>query len=199
MKSYQPYSDGQLTHMLQQGDRAAFDTLYERYWLKAVNQAYKRIRDREAAEDIIQNIFVKIWENRNSSIEHFEAFIKRSVRNGVFNYLESLNVRHRYFEPFKQIKLEDVEDLDANVRLQEKDLMGLILVYSKTLPEQRRRIFLLHIQDKLATDEIAEKLQISQKTVQNNIRLALLELQARFGPAALIVIVTLIHTEITIN
>lgn len=200
MKSTTSYSDMELVRMLKNGDNQAFQTLYERYRIKAIDQAFQRTRDREAAEDIVQNIFLKIWANHaQSDIENFESFVRRSVRNGVFNYFDSLRIKHKYFEPFRQIHLVDLEDMDAATKLNEKELLALILSYAKALPEQRRRIFLLHIQEKLDTQEIADRLGIAQKTVRNNIRLAVLELQELIGPSALLLLLSLLNSDFTKN
>lgn len=200
MKSTTSYSDMELVRMLKEGDNHAFQTLYKRYRIKAIDQAFQRIRDKEAAEDIVQNIFLKIWANHAvTEINHFESFVSRSVRNGVFNYFDSLRVKHKYFEPFRQIHLDHLEDMDAATKLNEKELLALILSYAKALPEKRRRIFLLHIQEKLDTKEIAERLDISQKTVQNNIRLAILELQEMIGPSALVLLLSLLNSDFTKN
>jgi RNA polymerase sigma factor (sigma-70 family) len=197
VKSYQPYNDGELVRMLRDGNRMAFDTLYERHWLGCIDKAYQRLKDKQASEDIVQNLFVRLWTKRHElQIDNLIAYLNAGIRNGVINYVTRDKMPVAFGEPFDQIQMKEGDYPDA--KLLEKDLLELILAYSQTLSPRPREIFLLHIQQKLTTKEIAEKLNISQKAVQNQLRTALLDLQSQIGPGLLLLVLAFGNSNITI-
>ena len=89
--------DSVLLSQLQNEDRFAFETIYRKYWLKCYNAAYKRLKNKEIAEDIVQNIFTRLWINRsNQSIENLESYLLTAVRYGVLDQVS----RGIAYEPF---------------------------------------------------------------------------------------------------
>lgn len=172
-----PYPDARLLEMLVEGDRLAFETIYRKYWFPLFNAVFKRIKDKQKAEDLVQEVFFKLWRNKEKlSVDNLEAYLRTAARYETINYLSRTKISYQFFEPFHEI-LQDKDQPD--LQLFSKDLLDLIHSFAKTLPEKRRQIFLLHIQSRLSTKEIAEKLGISQKTVQNQLGTALNELKPR--------------------
>ncbi len=99
--------------------------------------------------------------------------------------LNAMLRRRVFYEPF-EIMHGEVNDTDN--RLFEKELISLIEDYINTLPEKRKEIFVLHFKENLSTKEIAEKLDVSQKTVQNQLNSAIKGLRSGLGPALVILI-----------
>ena len=172
-------TDDLLLDRLIKGDRQAFEILYNRYWLSCCNAAYKRLNDKEIAQDIVQNIFVRLWINRETlDIKNFDTYLKAAVRYGVLDYVSRTKTSINFTDTFETILLEKEM---PNDRLAAKELLELVYAYSETLPKKRREIFLMHLKDTFSTREIAESLNVSQKTVQNQIRTALNGLQTRIS------------------
>src|ERR1700742_1814330 len=74
---------------ISKGNRVAFNVLYDRYWKKVYNIAYKRINDREIAEDITQDIFAQLWtRNADTLILDLPAYLNTAARNGVFKRMD---------------------------------------------------------------------------------------------------------------
>ena len=180
MVVYNSYTDNELSRLLHQGDEPAFAELYNRYWLELYNTAYQRLKNKEQVEDIIQDVFVKLWIRRAEiQIENAQAYLHTAIRFRVFNYVEREAVHESFFEPFETIGFSSST---ADEKVLEKELLDLVYAYINTLPEKRKQIFLLYIKDNLSTREIAERLNISQKTVQNQLGTAMQNLHTRIAP-----------------
>jgi RNA polymerase sigma-70 factor (ECF subfamily) len=182
------HNEQELLLLVSKGDEKAFHQVYDHYWLILCDAAYKRLQNREEAEDVVQNIFVRLWVRRESlDISNLSVYLFTAVRYGVLDQVTRMKRGSAFYEPFAEIIKESEA---ADDQLLAKDMMQLILSYADTLPEKRRAIFLLHIKKRLTTKEIAQELDISQKTVQNQLNTALKGLHGKIGPAILVFIAT---------
>ena len=167
--------DAELLLLLSEGNKPAFDALYNKYWKQVYNTAYKRLNDTERAQDIAQDVFVQLWTRGSKSpIENLPAYLLVAARNGVFKYMEK---ESRYAElPDTAQEIESpLGRADANVLHDEflKAFNDLI----ETLPPQQRIIFNLRFNEGLSSQQIADQLQISPKTVRNQMGKALATLR----------------------
>ncbi len=157
----------------------AFIALYQRYWQPVYNAAFKRLSDPAAAQDITQDFFLQLWNRRaDLHILHLPAYIHTSVRNRVLNFLSS----QQRFLPMEDLFAESVssgEGADALVRRNEwlKSYQDLV----DALPPGRQEIFRMRYNEGASPDEIARQLNISRKTVQNQLGKALARLRATLG------------------
>lgn len=167
--------DTELLIKLSEGSKPAFDTLYNRHWKYVFNAAYKRLSNEQQAQDIAQDVFVQLWiRGTKSPIENLSAYLQVSAKNGVFKHFE------------KQGKLSvlpdtvgDVTDehdrADAGILHQEFLTSFNELVES--LPQQQRLIFRMRFEEDLSSQQIADHLEISPKTVRNQLGRALTTLR----------------------
>lgn len=163
-----------------QGDRSAFEAIYRKYWWLLFNTVFKRIKDKQKTEDLVQEVFYKLWRRKEElQIQNLEAYLRTAARYETLNALTRTKITYTYFEPFHEL-LQETDHPES--QLFSKDLMGLVQAYADTLPEKRKRIFLLHVNARMSTKEIAEELGISQKTVQNQLGNALNGLKPRILP-----------------
>lgn len=164
---YGLFSDAELILLLQKGDETAFEEVYERYWKKLYNDTYKRLRDPEQIEEIVQDVFTDLWVKRTTKqIEQLYPYLLGAVRFQIFAlYKKGKSL------PFFEEPLENMAEatLQADSLLYEKELKGCIEVWLSMQPEKRREIFRLRYMEDLSTREISELLNISQKTVQNQL------------------------------
>jgi len=177
------HTDQVLLQQLSRGERKAFEAIYHKYWWPLVDHAWKRLKDKQQAEDIVQDVFCKLWAKRAAlQVQHLEAYLYTAVRYEILNYFSRNRQPHEFLEPFHEL-------LEGNTtpenELVARNLLQLACSYAQTLPEKRRQIFLLHIQSRFSTREIAWVLNISQKTVQNQLGTALKRLRAGFVPLIL--------------
>lgn len=185
------FTDQQLLSLMAENDREAFEIIYHRYWHLLYDAAFRRLKNRQQSEDIVQEIFVRLWERRSElKVGDLSAYLHTAVRYKIYNYISRNVVSETFYEPFEIIS---VCPTGADARILEKELYQLLDAYINTLPKKRQRIFTLYLNENLSTREIATRLNISQKTVQNQLGLAINGLKTRMLPAiiSLIVLISL--------
>ena len=171
-------SEQLLIQSLREDDWGAFEIIYSTYWSKMYLSAYSLLRDKQACEDIIQDIFMQLWTRRAElHIESLKAYLHTAVRYQVFRLHKSGKLTDTLPE---EIHLStgrtDVEDaLDA------ADLNAVLDTHIARLPERCREVFLLSRRSHLSIREISERLQISSKTVENHLSNALARLRSDLG------------------
>ncbi len=179
--------DTALLLQLNEGSRDAFDVLYDKYWKQVFNAAYKRVNDKDIAQDIAQDVFVQLWiRGTKTLIENLPAYLFVAARNGVFKRMEK---EGRYADlPDTVEQLENPLDrADSNVLHQE--FLNAFNKLIDTLPEQQRVIFKLRFFESLSSSQIADQLQISPKTVRNQIGKALATLRTELVFQVMIIII----------
>lgn len=160
---------------LARDDRSAFDALYLKYAVKTEEFLYRMLKDHSEAEDITQDIFLKIWRNRTSigAVDAFGPYLFRMARNAVYDRFDNRSVRENYARRASLLPEYELPDSAIDSR----DLLLLIRMVVEKMPEQRRRIFRMSREEGLSNDQIAEQLSISRRTVENQISRALAELR----------------------
>jgi len=164
---YRSYEDVQLVTLLMEGDRLAFDEVYERYWKKLYNDTYKRLKSIEMIEEIVQDVFSNLWSSRGKrNIQNIYPYLLTSVRYQVFMLYRKGKATPEFEEPLEHMILSS---LQADSLFNEKELRGCISVWMALQPDKRRAVFQMKYVDEKSTREISEILGISQKTVQNQL------------------------------
>lgn len=164
---------------LKNGDAASFERLFDYYYPKLVNFANKFLHDTSESENITQEVFILVWEKRNDlNLElSFSSFLFKISKNRIINVLRKKVNEQKYMEYL----VHSGED-KLNTVLQQmnyNELMNEIHKVINQLPERRRKIFNLSRQDGLSYKQIAKKLEISENTVDTQIRNVLDELRSR--------------------
>ena len=164
--------DNELYRKLKGGDEQAFKALFQKYYSAMCNFAGQLLPDSEMAEEIVQDLFVRIWEKResisiDSSVKHY---LFKSIRNQCLNQLQHLKIRKKYADRI----LESAQlDIDPEQYLIEGELFKRIEKSIESLPPKRKEIFRLSREKGLRYKEIADELSISIKTVEAQMGLAL--------------------------
>lgn len=163
-------NDSVLFDLLKQGDQAAFEQIYRRYWAQLYNAAYKRLPEKEKCQDIIQNVFMSLWKRREEVVlDNPSAYLHTAVRFQVLKHISRQTQGSFLTETFQN---ELISPLETDAELLEKEARGVITYFIAALPRKRRDIFVMHYFEGLSTAKIATNLQISQKTVQNQLTTA---------------------------
>ncbi|WP_165044818.1 RNA polymerase sigma factor [Dysgonomonas sp. ZJ709] len=146
---------------LMNDDQAAFQGLYLLYRKRIFSTVYGFIRNKEFAEDIYQETFTTIWQNRNSlnPDTNFSSFIYTIVRNKVFDYLRSISKYERLPESFLSHTADDSADILEQLKATE--LQDLLNEELKKLNKQQRCVFNMSREQNLSYIEIADHLGIS--------------------------------------
>lgn len=169
-------TDQELLIKLRNGERSAFDELYEKHWDKVYSQAFKKLHDPDLAKDITQEVFIYLWSKRESNyIDNLQAYLFSSVRNNVFKALR----KDERFLPISDLVLEARAFYpEADAELLQKEFFKNYDLLIQSMPAAQQSIYRMRYHEDLSTSEIAERLNISRKTVQNQLTRAVALLRA---------------------
>jgi len=158
-----------LVSLMKAGNSFAFEKLYFKYSKKLYNFAFNILKSKEDSEELVQNVFMKIWETRSEiKVElSFGSYIFRIAKNILLNQLKKRINEKVYMDYLQAIPENIIFHVEQELNFLElnqeiKRLIG-------ELPEKRREIFLLSRNDGLSYKEIAEKLNISVNTINTQI------------------------------
>ena len=146
---------------LGKGDHKAFDMLYIQYSPRLKHFLTGFIKNRDEASDMTQDIFYKIWTNREtiSKVDSFKAYLFRMARNMIYDYYEHSLIEENYQQ--KEQRRSTYDDL-IEEELYARELSLLIDIAVEKMPPQRRNIFIMSRKDGLSNEEIAQRLNIQQ-------------------------------------
>ncbi len=164
--------DQQYWHLINKGDKSAFEQAFRTYYQPLCSYAVPLIKDKDEAEEVVQNVFYNIWSKRealqiNTS---FKSYLYRSVHNDCLNRLKHVKVKAGYAEDYKATARHSDGAADTLVA---KELGLKIESAINALPEQCGHVFRLSRFGNLKYQEIAAQLDISVKTVENHMGKAL--------------------------
>lgn len=160
--------DIQLIENLIQGDRAAFTAIYKKYWYKLFVLAQKRLDDKAISEEIVQELFIQLWEKRESlHIETLENYLTRALRYSVIDYIRSQIVKNNYISYYKAFVQQ--QESQTELAVAEHDLALCMEQGLKTLPEKSQEVFRLSRFEKWSVTKIATHLHLSEKGVEYHI------------------------------
>jgi len=167
MASFSGVSDAELLLSMKDGDKAAYNEIYERYWKKLYNETFKRLKDTDRVEELVQDVFIDLWVSRDrKNIADLQKYLLVAVRYAVCtNYRRSRSTLN-FDEPLEHMVLSDLQ-ADSLVNI--KEIKGCIAIWLSMQPAKRAEIFRMRYMDDFSTKEISIILGISQKTVQNQL------------------------------
>lgn len=159
-----------LLSSLKNGNRLAMEEIYHEYWEQVFDAAFKRLADDTIAQDITQEIFISLWENRNTIIVNtsLSAYFYGAVKYKVINYYKSTVLRTGHQEAFGLLMQEQITDA-ADARLIMEDLNRELDEALSRLPEKMRLIISMSRKQEKSIKEIALELDVSVQTVKNQI------------------------------
>ncbi|HEY9260884.1 RNA polymerase sigma-70 factor [Chitinophaga sp.] len=177
-----------------QGEEWAFDAIYAQYAIPLLNAAYKRLKSKEEAKEVVQEVFISLFINK-SAIRHTEnlgGYLHNTLRYKILDIIRA-DLRHathreqigRQQEPFDQIE-HQLENKELEIRLQR---------CIHALPDKCREAFLLSRYEHLSYKAIAEQLNISVNTVEKHIGKALRILRVQLGENGLLLLLLLLGIQ----
>ncbi|QPH38513.1 RNA polymerase sigma-70 factor [Pedobacter endophyticus] len=167
-----------LIHIIEKGRPAVFTRFYTSYFQKLLLASDKYVKDVYVAEEVVQDVFLKIWEqpNRILAVRSIKSYLYKAVINASINYLNrQRNIGQHHLKLIAELSDDCVNDLE-----EENEIILLLHREIERLPVQCRKIFKLSRFEHLKYKEIAAELGISEKTVENHIGHALKTLRNRF-------------------
>jgi len=166
------YTDQQLITSLQKGDEQAMDILFRRHYSFICRAVYRVLKDSNLAEDIAQEVFLGLWKKReNLNItSSVQAYLKRAAINKSLNYIRDQKIK---FDDEEKMPTLSNNQSTTQQQLEAEDLQKQINEAIGSLPEKCRLVFTLSRFEEMSYQEIANELNISIKTVENQISKAL--------------------------
>lgn len=175
-------TDRELIELLKARNNEAFEEIFRRYEPLLLNFIYKKINDKDTAKDILQDIFIQLWNNRDRlEILTLSSYLYTAALNRIRDLYKHQVIHDGHIAVLQNILNE--HDRSADYQLREKDITILIEKEIKALPPKMQEVFQLRREAFLSNKEISEKLGISEQTVETHMKRALKTLKQRLGPA----------------
>lgn len=165
MYSFSTVTENELLESLQRGDPQAFAQIYEKYWYALYQVAFSRLKNKEVAEELVQELFIQLWERReNLQIGKLENYLFRSLKYSIIDHIRAQVVQDRYLDHYKMFI--DQEGPAADDEVSYDTLRTRIEQGINTLPDKTREIFLLSRMEGLSINQIASRFHVSDKAVE---------------------------------
>ncbi len=170
-------SDEMLINLMKEGDSHSFNILFDRYWKKLFMTVFSICPDREVCFEIVHDIFLNLWLKREKlQIEYFQAYILASARYHVYRHMK--NAKRNAIEYRKDLdSIQQVAVNDGERKIRYLELERIVEKVIDDLPRRCKEIFILSRREQLSNAEIAARLDISKRTVENQLTHALRHLR----------------------
>ncbi len=171
-----------LLQQLKTGDERAFRALFNSYYKYLVVTCNNILGDSETARDLAQDVLADLWKRRDQMEIKIalKPYLRRAVVNKTLNYIKAR--RLKFTEPEKNTEVHPLENSSGLQVLEQSELQNLINTAIASLPEKCRLVFTLCRLEGMSHKEIAAQLEISTKTVENQMTKALKTLKAAVRP-----------------
>lgn len=177
MPGYDTYTDPELLDSLKRSDEGAFTEIYRRYWEKMYKSACHKLNDGEDAKEIVHDVLLDIWRRRTElAIDFLPAYLEKAVRFRVINHINRKKST-ALLDSFETV-LQSPFKADSQVNMNE--FVHLLEAWISILPDKQREIFVKHYFHHLSAREIADDMNLSPKTVQNNLSMTTGYLKTKF-------------------
>lgn len=182
-------TDVELWSAIRNNDELAFNELFKRYWIRLYNTAYRYLKDRELSEEVVHDVFLNLWHRREGlEINAFSSFILTAIRYQIYNRLRAAKSTLIYGTDLIDGNTHSTTFNTGEYAIEEHELHQEMNEYLKKLPKRCQEIFFLSRIDNLTNAEIAIRLGISKRTVENQLTVALKHLRICFKHMATIII-----------
>ncbi|MNY08216.1 ECF RNA polymerase sigma factor SigW [compost metagenome] len=172
-KEYSRIVDKELAVLFRDGDEFAYTEIFDRYNHLLIKHAYQMLQDSSGAQDIVQDIFLKLWEKRSSfALESsISSYLYAAVKNRVLDHLAHEKVKIKYIDYI--FYHADEGSNSTEELLDQKELSEIIEREVTALPPKMRAVFILSRQSQMSYQQIAEKLHITDKTAKLQVHKAI--------------------------
>jgi len=181
---------------LNKGDKVAFSKVFKNYHRLLYALAFRYLKSEDAAMDAVQNVFMVLWEKRESL--NFDTNLRSLLFTILKNYVLN-EIRHNkivYEKQYEISQLESNKEIDISDAIENKEMKTLLYTSIQKLPFQERKVCLLKIVNGMTNQEIAERLNISIPTVKSHYTQAIKKLRNEIGGFTLVSIICMLNNLI---
>lgn len=181
MSLYSSLSDATLVSLLNQGDQEAYAQIFERYKAVLYQHAYRILQDEDESNDVVQDLFMVLWHKRDSFNINtsLSGYLYSAIRNRVFDIIAHRKVASKYLDSIRAFI--DKGEFVTDEQIREKELAKIIEINIENLPARMREIFELSRNQELSYRDVAKQLQLSEKTVKQQVYNAVKILRRKLG------------------
>lgn len=160
------HTDSELVAMLNQGDRKAFEIIYNTYVSELYRYARHLIYTKEDCEEIVQDIFERLWvHHKTLKITSLKAYLYGAVRNQILNYFKRTEIKRKYAEHYRVFAVihEGLHEGEQNA----ENIHRMLEQGINQMPERVQVAIRLRLSENLSNTEIAQRMNVTNKTVEN--------------------------------
>lgn len=190
---YPPLSDNILFQQIRHKDLDAFNELYHRLASSLLETAFQKTTDRFLAQDLVQELFVWLWEEaaniKDTAVASFDikGYMHVALRNKIYNHYHRQLRAVAAVNELKHTTPDTIEDTAAYLEYQEVEMV--VEAEIEALPSEMKKIFRLRKQHELSIKEIAEQLVLSEQTVKNQLGIATRRLRLSLEKASIVTVI----------
>ena len=180
LKLLENISDAELARKINSGKKEAYKELFDRYAPRIYQFSLSYLKNSADAEELVQDVFLKIWEKRETldQSKNIKAFIFKVAINTIYDFIRHKNIESA-FNDFASVNFESSANSTWQTVIFDEMQENLQKLVAQ-LPEQQQKIFKMNKEDGLTSDEIAEQLNLSKRTVENHLYRAVSFLKDHF-------------------
>jgi RNA polymerase sigma-70 factor (ECF subfamily) len=184
-------TDAKLTYLIKTGVKEAFHELFERYARRIYLFALSYLKNEQDAEELVQDVFLKIWEKRESldKSKNIKSFVFKVAVNTMYDFIRRKNIESAYNE-FASANFQTHPDSTWHQVIFDEMINNLDILV-KQMPSEQQKIFRLSREDGLTSEEIARKLNLSKRTIENQLYRAIAFLKKHFRTDSLFAVLFL--------
>ena len=183
-------TDYQIVVALKTGEKDALEDLFRLYYNSLCGYAFTFMKEQAASEEIVQDLFCKLWEKRAMlEVTSLKSYLFRAVRNACMNQLKHIEVRELHKI---ETNVDDIDSVTPEILIESGEVEARIQKAITELPVERQKIFRMSRFEEMKYKEIAEELNLSVKTVENQMGKALKSLRIELADIYPALIATLI-------
>jgi len=162
-------NDADLVHRIKYGEKEAYQELFNKYAPKIYHFSLSYLKNDADAEELVQDVFLKVWEKRKilDSTQNIKTYIFKIAINTIYDFIRRKNIENA-FNDFAKENYETNSNSTWNTIVLE-DMQATLKKLVAQMPEQRRKVYKLSKEDGLSNEEIAQKLKLSKRTVENQL------------------------------
>jgi RNA polymerase sigma-70 factor (family 1) len=188
VNQFNNYTDEELLNFVQNDDKSAFEEIYNRHWHKLYNIAVKVLKSQEEAEEILQDIFLKLWIRRKEiRVLNLSHYLISSVKKKIVDSIRSKIVQEKYWNYYRQFMPQSVEETESTVVFNE--LNNEIQQAIQQLPEKSQQVFRLNRLEGRSISEIANFLKLSERAIEYHLTKSLKVLRTHLKDFVLFIII----------